>query len=429
MPTILTNALLSMGFSLVANFTNVVPVPPDLVPTRVDDVRAYEIGSGSWPVDINMASKRGGYFEIKHGVVIEYSSPTSLLHNQDPNSLERFRGTASLDSKEVLKLAEQVVRRLARRGDPIAGRLGKVDRLRDWNTGAFMPFYRVTWPNSSPDEPLSPADIEIDARNGQIVSVWLGGFTFYDLAFSWEMRKRAYIPDPLDRIKPEAVEDGTLAALRPFTKEMFQAIKNLSRVCERLEAKPLTSTNLTEIDWKNTCVYTNDWIAPNTIVSRVAFTNGSWLDAVGTTACDVFAADACYVDEWWTRTPEQWFIFDGKINYSWEKLTQDLEAKLRTRLHISQKLLARYGRRLRNTSIVPLGETGLKRILVDWTNGAPQKVEYRANTAWAWQNHIGYSAEFDVESGELKSIRFRDPELIEALRDAQSLAGSSRKCP
>ena len=416
MPTILTNALLSIGFSLVANFTNVVPVPKALVPTRVQDLRAYEIGSGSWPVDLNMAHKRGTYFEIKHGVVIEYCSPDSFLHNQNPSSIARFKGAATLSSNEVLKLAEQVVRRLARQSDPIAGRPAKVDRLRDWGTGTDMPFYSVSWPTDRSNEPLSPAWVEVDARSGEVASINLGGsYAFFDLSFSWEMRKRTYIPDASDGTKPDAMEDGKLAALRHPTNQVLEAIESLRLLCERLGTEPLTSTNLTEVDWKNTCLYTNDWIAPNTAVTRVSFTNGSWLDAVGTTACDAYSADACYVDEWWMRTPEQWFLFHGRINFFWQNLARKLETDLSNRLHIPKALLASYQCGLRNTAILPLGEIGLKRILVDWTNGAPQKVEYRGGAVWAWQNHVGFSAEFDVEDGELKSVRFREPKLIEVL--------------
>jgi hypothetical protein len=39
--------------------------------------------------------------------------------------------------------------------------------------------------------------------------------------------------------------------------------------------------------------------------------------------------------------------------------------------------------------------------------------------AFLWKNNLGFAAEFDLETGDLKSIRFRNPKLIEALGRAQ----------
>ena len=59
---ILTNALLSIGFSIVSNFTNVVPVPADAVPTSVEDLREFVILCPPYvlvPLQLSLVHRRG----------------------------------------------------------------------------------------------------------------------------------------------------------------------------------------------------------------------------------------------------------------------------------------------------------------------------------------------------------------------------------
>jgi hypothetical protein len=209
----------------------------------------------------------------------------------------------------------------------------------------------------------------------------------------------------------------------PSTNQALEAINSWLWLCKGLGVSPGNNTNLTAVDWSKTCIFTNPWIAPTAVVCRVTYTNGDRLDSIGGIACNYFASDACYANDWNTRSPEEWFLFEGKINHPWDNLVVNLERDLLEELRLPKGILAAYGAQLRSTGSPQLGVTGLKRVLVHWTNGLPQKVEYRDSAAWAWENHLGFSVEFDVESGELKSIRFRDPKLIEALGRAQSKAG------
>src|SRR5207249_8917783 len=114
----------------------------------------------------------------------------------------------------------------------------------------------------------SPADIEIDAHDGRVVSAWLGDYDFYDLAFAWEMRRRVYVPE---------ATNGTSAATAPFprtlpcpsTNEVSMVVAGWASLCHDLGSRPITETNLSAIDWRNTCIYTNPWIAPTAVLTRV----------------------------------------------------------------------------------------------------------------------------------------------------------------
>src|SRR5882724_1541289 len=103
---ILTNALLSIGFSLIANFTNTIAVPCEQVPTRIEDLREYSIGGVSSPTDLVLVHRRGTVFDVKHGAVTRFLSPDSLTHLQDPTLLPQFRGTPHLTSTQIVELAE-----------------------------------------------------------------------------------------------------------------------------------------------------------------------------------------------------------------------------------------------------------------------------------------------------------------------------------
>lgn len=439
---ILTNALLSIGFALVSNFTKVVPVPVDAVPARIEDLKEYFVGSTLWPVDLSLVHRRGTAFGIQHGTVCGFMSPDAFEFAQfDREHISRYYGTPTLSSNEVFDLAERTVRHLAKRtllpgpqsplfsgisigetwpGDPLAGLQSHVQRMLASSQGPELPYYTVMWMN--PKRDTCAATVEIDARNGEIVAVHLLDERFYDLAFAWKMRNEVYTPDLPKAPNPANPASGkarTRVLPCPSTNQVLGAIGNWLWLCQGLGVNPGSATNLNTVDWERSCLYTNPWISATAEEAQIMFTNGTRFNAFGDTASTYFLAGACYVDSWQARTPEQWFVFEGKITSRWDELAKRLEHNLVEKLGIPKELLAPYTRRLENDDPPVLGAKSLKRVLVEWTNGAPQRVEYENGAARVWENHLGFEAEFDLETGEVKSLRFRDPILIEALGRAQ----------
>src|SRR6266516_4568875 len=70
-----TNALLSIGFSIVAGFSNVVQIPHGAVPTKPEDLRRLVMG-GPPPVpaiNLHLVDRRGTQFSIRNGSVDGFS--------------------------------------------------------------------------------------------------------------------------------------------------------------------------------------------------------------------------------------------------------------------------------------------------------------------------------------------------------------------
>jgi hypothetical protein len=416
---ILTNALLSIAFSMISAYTNAVKVPVDEAPTEVRDLRNFWVGSPFWPVDVCVEGRSGTVFQIQHGIVRYYRSSGSFMYNHDkPGALSGFRGEPVLSSNQVFELADETVRKFVRRRDPLAGMTAHVQRLREFvSKGPEVPFYLISWSRQAQDAG-SPASLEIDARKGLIVAMSLDDYSFYNLAVAWDIRNRVFLPsgtnsqshpgflNPAERLPPLS------------TNQTLAAMHSCDTLCRRLGFNPITPTDPGAVDWINTFSYTNPWIVATTTISRVSFIGGGWLDALGGVVCDAFSADSCYIDQWWVRTPEDWYLYEGMVNYSWADLAHTVETNLLRNVGVPKALLEPYSRRLRNTSEPVIGEPGLKRVLVEWTNGAPQAIEYVRGSSIVWENHLGFAAEFDVESGRLTSIRFRDPAIIRAMADA-----------
>src|SRR5438874_4036325 len=104
-----TNAFLSIGFALVANFGNLVPLP-DSVPHVTNDLEKYVIGSPPMvPLYLGLFDRRGGNFGISFGVVNSYESPRSYFQARWPMDLAGYAGTPTLDSNAVFALAAKTI--------------------------------------------------------------------------------------------------------------------------------------------------------------------------------------------------------------------------------------------------------------------------------------------------------------------------------
>src|SRR6266404_3541684 len=110
-----TNQLLSIAFTLISNFANVVEIPRQEVPQLREDLTKVLIGSPHSPVDLYLVHKRGSEFWLSDGVVYQYYSPISFFHMQDFSRRTGLVGPATLSSNEVVGQAIQVMGRLVKR--------------------------------------------------------------------------------------------------------------------------------------------------------------------------------------------------------------------------------------------------------------------------------------------------------------------------
>src|SRR6185295_13042536 len=106
---IATNALLSIGFSIISNFANVVPIPEGYVPQSRSDLQAVVVGSPYSPTDLYLIHKRGTSFWIRDGVVYRYLHPGSLFELQNSDQLYRYEGTSKLTSNDVIRVATETL--------------------------------------------------------------------------------------------------------------------------------------------------------------------------------------------------------------------------------------------------------------------------------------------------------------------------------
>src|SRR5439155_16999861 len=107
-----TNALLSIAFSLIANFTNVVPVPSDAVPQSAADLNKCIIGSPKSPTHLYLVHQKGTEFWIDDGVVYRYRSPGSFFELQDSKLITNYTGISTLESNDIVRIAGTALQRL-----------------------------------------------------------------------------------------------------------------------------------------------------------------------------------------------------------------------------------------------------------------------------------------------------------------------------
>jgi hypothetical protein len=193
-----TNQLLSIAFSLISQFANVVEIPPDHVPTSQKDIIKLTIGSPGSPLDTYLVTRRGESFWIWNGIVARYESPDSYYLSQNFEALSRLAGPATISSNQAIEKATQVMKRLAKAGKPLDGVTPQFKASQAEN----VHFYNVTWPVENSVHSAGLGEIEIDGRTGRVVFLQLWDRDFYDFAFAAEISNRVYKPEPVNDPKP-----------------------------------------------------------------------------------------------------------------------------------------------------------------------------------------------------------------------------------
>lgn len=392
-----TNELLNIAFAIISNFTQVVELRQDAIPQTTNECEKVVIGSPSSPIEVCLIHKKGVRFNLVDGVVESFQTPGSFAGLQDLNSIDKFTGTPTLSSNEVIALATNTLRRLTKSGDPIANVMPNVRGPSKAENGKPIPFYRITWPCTNLSWTDTTADMEIDAEKKQITYLYLPHPGFHDLLFAQQISNRVYKPEPpLERKRIPIPRDLYPS---PSTNEVSQAIKNMLVFCAKLGLDPGTNVDLTAVDWQRSMLYTNELVSRDTPVCQVRFCNGARFESLKGVVFDFVRHDACFSGFYDERPKEEWRKFDGPKTKQWIDLAHDLETTLENKLGIPTKVLSKYEPTLH------LGGDDLARCVVNWRKkGQLQSTEDELGKPFA--------AEFDLSTGQIKWIYFEDIRLL-----------------
>jgi hypothetical protein len=323
-----TNELLNLALSVVVQFSQVANVPPAEVPTKTNDLESYVVGSPSSPIDVVLVHRRGARYWFHEGAIQYFWSPSSYHLRTDAGlAADRHIGKAALASNEVAALALNVLQRLIKKegavlgGEPIV-RVGGPVR------GHEVPFYLLSWPRR--DAAGSRAEVEIDARNGQLVSLLLEGAAFCDPAMALHISNQVCTIPP-GEVSGARPRQGPPRATRD---QVEQGIASWLRFCRRLGLDCGSQTNLSDVDWEQSYAGTHASFGTNAPYLQVRLRNGARFECIGAVTVGHFSQDACFVGQWARRNPQQWAAFEGKATFRWEDCVPQVETLLRERLGI-----------------------------------------------------------------------------------------------
>jgi hypothetical protein len=414
-----TNALLSIAFSLVAAFTNIVHIPSREVPIGTSDLNKYLIGSPTSPADVFLFHKNGSSFEVRDGTVRWYCSPRSFFQLQDQHLVPQFMGHGTVDSSNAVEIARRALHQLVRTGVPISNSIPTV-KLAGSHEGQEIPFFLLQFPALSPGSRRG-ADVEIDGRTGEIVFLHLWDETFSDTARAQRINDQVHAPAAFAPRRPKKAAIPHFEAQRPTTNYVESALRNWAKFCSKIGCDPMGETNLSQVDWGRTWVYTNGPIADafGVPVIQVRLKSGACFESVQGIAFSHFSRNSCYTGDWSQRANAQWSAFRGRVLNNWETLASGFEHTLVPRL-------------VPGTALQPftpkpmfkppdIGTEAIKRLVVEWRNW-PKNA---GRTVWISETKPALRAEFDLENGKLEWVEFESPDLVKALVEGQLKSGEA----
>lgn len=313
----------------------------------------------------------------------------------------------------MVELAAHTLERLAREGNPIAS-IAPIVRTPKPYRGATIPFYEVTWPKTNQDKTLDCyATVEIDARNKQVVFMWLRDAGFYNQPLASEIARRYSSPEP--KLRPEFPAISRENNPLPTTNQVRAAVSNWLWFCQQLSIDPGSDTNIARVNWVRTWTYAGEPFSAKSPFCQITFSNGTCFESVKGITFNHVSSDTCYGLFWDTRPKAEWDPFRGKVTRSWEDLAKALEKVLVAKLGISGKTLAS----LRPFPVIlPKEETGrdpVARAVLTWRPPLPAK-----HKSPPGERYDASSVEFDLHTGDLKSINFSDKILLPSLAGAKA---------
>lgn len=397
---VITNALLSIGISFASNFVHTAGLPKDIAPKGTQDIKQAVCGLGLYPLETYLVLSNGHEFWINHGAVYKYGSPMSYRRHPS-RAIQRSSSGPVLSSNQAVELATKVVGRLARARDPVAD-VAPVVAVTARTPDGEPAFYSVTWRGVAFPR---RAAVEIDAQAQKPTLIELFDSVYFDYALDRDISNRVVIPNPVYRAPPASQR------IRPTAKQVDAGIASWLKLCSRLDFNPGQKTNLASVDWDYTYLCEDRSFptanAANPVVIVRLF-EGQQFSFHERLVIFVETQDACFQAGWGSKDDTYFSRFRGPIAVRWEDLARDLEAKLVDRVGLKKEVLLPLEPAPVYGGFDEVGTVGLKRILVKWR----LKSDARAQEC--------ILAEFDLETGDLKRLFFRDSGIREALRQAMN---------
>jgi|ERR1044071_26037 hypothetical protein len=392
-----TNQLLSIAFTMIANFTSIVHVPPGGTPHGRDDLGRLVVGSmRPDPASLVLVLKHGETFWIKDGVVEGYESPDSFFKGQSADVPDRLKGVATMSSNQVVDLASGLLGRLAKRGNPAAKLRPRVE-----SALPYAPFYNIEWRVSTDALVLPAAEAEIDARDGRVAYLHLWAQEYHDPAFAREITNRVWKPDPARLTPPRRPpKKPGQDEWTPTTNEVQTLVPRWLKFCQRLGLEAGSQTNVADVDWEPTFKAKSTPPFPEGTDYKIKFRNGNGFHCVNHTVFGHFCGDAAFIGAWADKPADYWTNFVGKATRKWEDLAADLNARL-VSLGAPSNYLSQY-----TPKPDAQGSGGVSRCVVDWyeTKSLGKMDIDRVKTALL--------AEFDLATGKIKNVIIFDWNLL-----------------
>lgn len=392
-----TNQLLSICFTVISNFASMAHLPRECVPNTPQDLVRLVVGSPRSPIDLYLVNRTGDEFWISEGIVEQYLSPDSYFNLQSASSLRRLAGKATMGSNDVVSLAYSIIRALAKGTNPAARAkpIIKTAQAKDF------PFYLINWPNTNAHNYGGFASVEIDARRARPVFVQLWSPEYYDVALAGQISNRVYTAETKPApSKQDSVSQDDLR-WKPDVATMKSLIPKWLRFCDNLGLAPGPQTNLDYVDWKQTFKAEAPAPLPPGTLYKIVFKNGAAFETVNETVFGHNGFDASFVGAWADKPNEYWKSFTGPAVYTWAQLAAQLNSRLNAKLGISKAYLNRFA-----PTAYTVGTNGMSRCTVNWYDTKSSAVKSPVSAP------IAIAAEFDLASGEIKSVTFFDFELL-----------------
>ena len=169
------------------------------------------------------------------------------------------------------------------------------------------------------------------------------------------------------------------------------------------------------IDWDETWAVPDGILSDTVAVCKVQFTNGAGLMAFEGTVFGASSPDCCYDGSESRRQEPEWDRFRGRILKNPEDIAKKLERALIEKVGLPAEELRQFTHD--PFSRAPeVGTTDLKRMVALWRTWPPNP----GRAVSVDETRLGFVAEFDLETGQVKSISFYDPALRRALARAQA---------
>lgn len=392
-----TNQLLSIAFTIISSFTNVVHIPPDRVPQDRADLQKIVIGSPHSPLDLWLVHKRGDEFWICDGVVQQYQSPDSYFHLQNNAARSRLMGAQTISSNQVIEMATNILQRLAKTGNPVAMVKPTVKGTRYKE----LPFFLINWPNTNLMNYGGLATVEIDACKGRAVYVQVWTKEYYDLTLAQEISNRVYTPESPQFPREAYRLTSDVLQGKPTTNLIQTLIPKWLNFCEKLDLNPGAQTSVADVDWEATFKSVSPPSLPAGTLYKIQFRNGAAFNCINETVFAHACSDASFIGAWAEKSPDYWKAFVGTPSNTWETLAARLNMRLVEKLGVSNAYLKRF-----TPTPYTLGDGGVSRCVVRWyeTKSIGKMPQDSIKTA--------LSAEFDLATGQIKNLMFDDWELL-----------------